>query len=47
MILLINKPEIMGEWANSRWLNSVSWISVVVVIGLTLAYVAMSVKGVH
>jgi len=47
MILLINKTELMGQWANSRWLNSVSWISVVLVIGLTLAYVAMSVKGVH
>jgi NRAMP (natural resistance-associated macrophage protein)-like metal ion transporter len=45
MILLINKTELMGEWANNRWLNGVSWVSVVVVIGLTLAYVAMSIKG--
>src|SRR6478672_11829870 len=39
MILLINKKELMGEWANSRWFNLVSWVAVVVIIGLTLAYV--------
>ena len=37
MILLINKKDLMGEWTNSRWFNLVSWITVVVMIGLTLA----------
>src|ERR1051325_9914679 len=32
MILLINKKELMGEWANSRSFNFVSWIAVVVII---------------
>jgi NRAMP (natural resistance-associated macrophage protein)-like metal ion transporter len=47
MILLINKKELMGEWANTRWFNFVSWIAVVIIIGLTFAYVAISIKGVH
>src|SRR3954453_22958430 len=45
MILLINKRELMGEWANPKWFNVVSWISAVVIIGLTLAYVGIMVKG--
>src|SRR6476661_3399581 len=45
MILLINKKELMGEWANSRWFNLVSWTAVVVIIGLTLAYVGITVRG--
>src|SRR5882757_5398706 len=38
MILLINKKDLMGEWSNSGWFNAVSWVTVVVMIGLTLAY---------
>src|SRR3954453_14267277 len=45
MILLINKRELMGEWANPKWFNVVSWISAVIIIGLTLAYVGIMVKG--
>ena len=37
MILLINKQDLMGEWVNPRWFNLVSWVTVVVMIGLTLA----------
>src|ERR1019366_979984 len=37
MIRLINRPDLMGEWVNPRWFNQVSWITVVVMIGLTLA----------
>ena len=43
MILLINKHELMGEWINPRWFNVVSWVTVVLIIGLTLAYVAILV----
>src|SRR5512133_1985782 len=43
MILLVNKRELMGEWANPKWANLVSWIAAVVIIGLTLAFVAMTV----
>jgi NRAMP (natural resistance-associated macrophage protein)-like metal ion transporter len=46
MVLLINKRDLMGEWVNSRWFNLVSWITVVVMIGLTLAYAGITVRGV-
>ena len=45
MILLINKQELMGEWVNPRWFNLFSWVTVVVIIGLTLAYVGITVRG--
>jgi NRAMP (natural resistance-associated macrophage protein)-like metal ion transporter len=45
MILLINKHDLMGEWSNPKWFNVVSWVTVVLIIGLTLAYVGMLVKG--
>jgi Mn2+/Fe2+ NRAMP family transporter len=47
MLLLINKSELMGEWANPRWFNVASWATVVVMIGLTLALVGLSVRGLH
>jgi NRAMP (natural resistance-associated macrophage protein)-like metal ion transporter len=47
MVLLINKTEIMGEWTNSRMFNLVSWATVVIMIGLTLALVGITVRGVH
>jgi len=46
MILLINKRDLMGEWSNPRWYNLISWSTVVVMIGLTLALLAISIKGV-
>jgi NRAMP (natural resistance-associated macrophage protein)-like metal ion transporter len=46
MILLINKRDLMGPWVNSRWVNLVSWVTVVFMIGLTLAWVGVSVRGV-
>jgi NRAMP (natural resistance-associated macrophage protein)-like metal ion transporter len=45
MVLLINKAELMGEWINSRWLNLATWITVIVMIGLTLAQVGIAVRG--
>jgi NRAMP (natural resistance-associated macrophage protein)-like metal ion transporter len=47
MVLLINKVDIMGEWVNSRTFNLVSWAAVVIMIGLTLALVGITVKGMH
>src|SRR5215813_9664234 len=41
MILLVNKHDLMGEWVNPRWFNVVSWVTVVLIIGLTLAYVGI------
>jgi NRAMP (natural resistance-associated macrophage protein)-like metal ion transporter len=45
MVLLINKSELMGEWVNSRWFNLATWVTVIVMIGLTLAQVGIAVKG--
>jgi Mn2+/Fe2+ NRAMP family transporter len=47
MVLLINKVEIMGEWTNSRTFNLVSWATVAIMIGLTLALVGITVRGAH
>jgi NRAMP (natural resistance-associated macrophage protein)-like metal ion transporter len=45
MVLLINKPELMGEWVNSRAFNLISWVTVAVMIGLTLALVGITLRG--
>jgi NRAMP (natural resistance-associated macrophage protein)-like metal ion transporter len=47
MVLLINREDIMGEWVNSRTANIVSWATVIVLIGLTLALVVITIKGMH
>ena len=45
MVLLINKKSLMHEWVNSRTYNLVSWTTVVVMIGLTLALTGISIRG--
>ena len=47
MVMLINKRDLMHEWVNSRWFNLVSWITVVIMVGLTLAYAGFTLRGVH
>jgi Mn2+/Fe2+ NRAMP family transporter len=44
MILLLNKRSLMKEWTASRGYNVIAWTAVTVMIGLTLALVAISVK---
>jgi NRAMP (natural resistance-associated macrophage protein)-like metal ion transporter len=44
MILLVNKSELMKEWTASRLYNLVAWASVAIMIGLTLALVAQSIR---
>lgn len=46
MILLINRRDLMKEWVNSRFYNIVSWATVVIMIGLTLALTGISLRGV-
>ena len=46
MILLIPQKGLLKEWTNSRFYNLISWSSVVIIIGLTLALVAISIKDV-
>ncbi|MCU1235222.1 MAG: natural resistance-associated macrophage protein [Candidatus Solibacter sp.] len=47
MVLLINKHDLMGEWTNSRPANFVSWVTVAIMIGLTLALVGITIRGMH
>ncbi len=44
MILLINKQKLLHEWTNSRFYNFVAWASVALMIGLTMALVALSLQ---
>jgi len=44
MTLLINRQKLMHEWTNSRVYNFIAWVSVALMIGLTLALVALSIK---
>src|SRR5258707_9222937 len=47
MVLLINKHDLMGEWVNPRWFNVVTWVTVVLIIGLTLAYIWIMIRAGH
>jgi NRAMP (natural resistance-associated macrophage protein)-like metal ion transporter len=44
MVMLINKKSLMREWTNSRLYNAVAWVSVIIMIGLTLALASITVK---
>ena len=45
MVLLINKRDLMKNWVNSWGYNLVVWATVVVMIGMTLAYTGISLRG--
>jgi Mn2+/Fe2+ NRAMP family transporter len=45
MVLLINRRDLMGDWINPQWFNLVTWVSVAVMIGLTLALLGITIKG--
>ena len=42
MLLLVNKPQLMGEHTNSRFYNFVAWATTAVLIILTVVWIAMS-----
>ncbi len=44
MIRLVNKERLMRKWKNSTFYNIVGWLSVVVMIGLTVALVVFSAR---
>ncbi|MGC1781172.1 MAG: Nramp family divalent metal transporter [Acidobacteriaceae bacterium] len=37
MLILINKPELMGKHTNGHWFNLIAWMTAIVVIGLSVA----------
>ena len=43
MLVLINKKELMGEYVNTKLFNIIAWITVVVMIVLTLALVVQTI----
>ena len=45
VILLINDPELMGKYTNSKWYNVVSWFTVAVMIVLTIAMAIAQARG--
>src|SRR5438128_7141209 len=45
VILLINDKELMGDYTNSRWYNVVSWVTVAVMIALTIALLIAQTRG--
>ena len=45
MILLINKGHLMGEWQNPRPYNVVAWLTVIIVIGMTLALTGLTIRN--
>ncbi len=45
VILLINDKELMGSYTNSRWYNVVSWLTVAVMIALTIALLVAQTRG--
>jgi len=45
MVLLVNKRELMKNWVNPWVYNMVVWITVVVMIGMSLAFAGISLRG--
>lgn len=45
MVLLVNKTRLMKDWTNSPAYNAVAWTAIAVMVVLTLALVAISVRG--
>lgn len=45
MIMLVNKQRLMKKWVNSTFYNAVAWIAVIFLIGLTLALIVISARG--
>src|SRR5437870_330348 len=45
VILLVNDRELMGSYVNSRWYNVVSWLTVGIMIALTIAMALAQGRG--
>jgi NRAMP (natural resistance-associated macrophage protein)-like metal ion transporter len=45
MLLLINRVDLMGEYTNSRGYNVVSWLTMIIVAGLTLVWILSTLRG--
>jgi Mn2+/Fe2+ NRAMP family transporter len=45
MLLLINRPRLMGSFKNKPWQNWVAWTTAAVMVGLTVAFIWTNVVG--
>jgi len=45
MLLLVNRPRLMGTFKNKRWQNWVAWTTAVIMIALTIALIYTSLTG--
>jgi NRAMP (natural resistance-associated macrophage protein)-like metal ion transporter len=45
MLLLINRPRLMGSFKNKPWQNWVAWVTAAVMVGLTVAFIWTNVVG--
>jgi Mn2+/Fe2+ NRAMP family transporter len=45
MLLLINKKSLMNEWVNPPFYNVVTWATVAIVIGMTLALTGITIRS--
>jgi Mn2+/Fe2+ NRAMP family transporter len=45
MLKLINKHELMGTYTNTRWWNAIAWVTVIIMIGLSLVLVWNTLHG--
>ncbi|HSY69025.1 MAG TPA: Nramp family divalent metal transporter [Edaphobacter sp.] len=45
MLRLINKHELMGKYTNTRWWNAIAWITVTIMIALSLVLVWNTLHG--
>jgi NRAMP (natural resistance-associated macrophage protein)-like metal ion transporter len=45
MLKLINKQELMGKYTNTRWWNTIAWVTVVIMIVLSLVLVWNTLHG--
>jgi Mn2+/Fe2+ NRAMP family transporter len=43
MLLLVNRPRLMGSYKNKGWQNGIAWGTAIVMIGLTAALIYTSV----
>jgi Mn2+/Fe2+ NRAMP family transporter len=43
--VLVNKVDLMNEWVNPRAYNVVAWLTVIIVIGMTLALTGITIRN--
>jgi Mn2+/Fe2+ NRAMP family transporter len=45
MLLLVNRPRLMGSFKNKRWQNAIAWTTAIVMIVLTAGLIYNSLAG--